>query len=434
MSALKRSFRRIYVWLRSRLAGRTKVQATLYYASSSIICQILRFTAVLIATRRIEPAQFGLFAEASLTLSLSGIAREIGQSLAFLRYQGNDRRYSIFNFQLNLGLGLVAGLLLTVALKYVPGIQPAIKHAAFVIAAIAIADSLSLTGLLTAQKRLQFRSLGVVDITAVSVYLSALTIASTRMSGFKTLLLAQMMESSVRLVMLLMMNGRIYVGWTSGRDLWDYYMKEYVKVYIFQIWFQALATRIDYLLMTSLSNVYQLGIYERTSQFVRIPWSLSINLMDKVLMASYSNEAGNLNALRKVHRKATYAIAAGVTGAVIAVALGMLLFLRILVGSEWAAIIEHLWWIAIPYTLATPFIWNNNLLFQGVREPKQTFVVLIIAFSVQIGVGLILVPKYNAAGMFVTMAIGQFLCLGYQCRSAGDYFRSRSAIAPTSAS
>jgi O-antigen/teichoic acid export membrane protein len=247
------------------------------------------------------------------------------------------------------------------------------------------------------------------------------------------LLLAQIMESIARLVMLFAMEGRRYVGWVWGDDLWDYYMHKYISRYVIQIWFQSIAVRADYLLMTGLSNVQQLGIYERTMQFVRIPWSLSINLVDRVLMVSYSKEASDVIALRRVYRKATYAIGAAVMAAVAAVAVGMCLFLRILVGGPWAAVIQQQWWIAIPLTIATPFVWNNNLLFQGVAEPKPTFVVLGIAFGSQIGIGCLLIPHFHAAGMFVTMALSQVFCLAYQIRAMMTYFETRSALDPASA-
>jgi O-antigen/teichoic acid export membrane protein len=109
------------------------------------------------------------------------------------------------------------------------------------------------------------------------------------------------------------------------------------------------------------------------------------------------------------------------------------LFLRILVGGEWAAVIQHQWWIAIPLTIATPFVWNNNLLFQGVAEPKPTFIVLGIAFGSQIAIGCFLIPHFHAAGMFVTMALGQVLCLAYQIRAIMTYFESRLAPAAASA-
>jgi hypothetical protein len=92
-----------------RFTDGTRKKALFYYASSSLVCQTLRFLGVLITTRAIVPEQFGLFAQATLLISIAGLLREVGQTGALVAYQGSDQRYAYFNFQTNLFLGCAAG-------------------------------------------------------------------------------------------------------------------------------------------------------------------------------------------------------------------------------------------------------------------------------------------------------------------------------------
>ena len=95
-----------------RATNGTRRKAVFYYASSSLVCQGIRFLGVLITTRAFAPEQFGLFAQATLVISIAGLFREMGQSGALIAYQGQDIRYVFFNFQMNLCLGSVAPVLL----------------------------------------------------------------------------------------------------------------------------------------------------------------------------------------------------------------------------------------------------------------------------------------------------------------------------------
>jgi O-antigen/teichoic acid export membrane protein len=400
--------------IRSRLAGRTKVQAALYYASSSLVCQSMRFSGIILSTRLIDAEQFGYFAQASLALLLGGLIREIGQSNALLSYNGQDRRYAVFNFQLNAGFGLMSAGVLWGALAWVPAIPDHLRVVAPILVVAGMADILTQTGLITAQKEFRFASLARIEIGAVGAWLLALVIGLFRVEGYIALLLAQLAESTTRAIAVMILSGWRYVGWASGADLRGYYFGKFARHMVPQNFLQTIAGRLDYVLLASLSTVAQLGVYERMLQFIRIPWSLSINLMDKVLLVSYSREQADAPALRNTLRKSTQMIALGVTGAVCVATAVLLVALRLLVGPDWAETIIYHWWIALVFTVLTPFVWNLRFFLQATGHTRQYLINTVVLLVVSLVMGLTLVGRFGAAGMLAAQGVTHVFLLAYQ--------------------
>ncbi len=394
------------------LADRTRASA--YYAGSSIICQGVRFFGVLFSTRHIPPEQFGLYAQACLGLVFAGLVREIGQGNALISYQGSDRRYALYNFQLNLLLGLLAAALLLVAPVWIQAIPRPIHRAFPILAAICLAENISLTSLIVAQKGYRFLLLGCVDVAAVGSWTFVLLLAVGRVDGFIALLLAPLAEVSVRCVALLAAVGWRYVGWAGGADLRAYYFGRFARTMIAKTWLETLGGKIDLFLLSSLSSLSQLGIYERTLQFVRIPWSLSINLLDKVLLVSYSNEQGDPEALRGILAKGGRLIAFQAFAAAALVSLGLVFLLKFAIGPAWPPLILRQWWIALPFTLATPFVWNYNLLFQGTGRPKQLLKNILAPVVIELALGLAVAARFGAAGMIAVRGFASLVLLAYQ--------------------
>ena len=177
---------------RGKLAGRTKVKSSVYYASSSIICQFLRFVALVVSTRLIAAEQFGYFALASLALTYSGFLRDIGQNNALNSYCGGDSRYATYNFQINLVLGTLASSLLLLVLKCFPGISASLGRVAFLLAAIAFCESINFTGAVTAQREFRFRLIAVSDVTALVFYLVTIATLIQVLDGLLVLVCAQL--------------------------------------------------------------------------------------------------------------------------------------------------------------------------------------------------------------------------------------------------
>lgn len=403
--------------IRALLAGRTKVHASLYYASSSLVCQTMRLCGIIVSTRLIAKAQFGLFAQGMMAFTLTSLLRDIGQNTALVSYRERDRRYAVFSFQLNAALGLLASVLLWIVLAAAPGIPDELRRAAPFLAFATLADSLQLTGNVMMQKEFRFGMLARVEIGAVAAWLGTVAATVTRMEGCMTLFAAQLAEFVFRFIAVFASSGWRYVGWSGGSDLKRYYLGKFARHLVPQIILQTLTARLDYLLLTFLSTRNELGIYERMLQYIRIPWSLSINLMDRVLLASYSREQDDPAALRKTLRESTLLVGAAVVATAGAATLAVAFALKFFVGPDWARTILNHWWGALPFILITPFVWNLNLFCQGTGRAAQLLrntVCLLVATAIG---GLLAVPKKGACGMLLAQGAGYAALLVYQFRA-----------------
>jgi PST family polysaccharide transporter len=400
--------------VRQRLAGRTKVQASLYYASSSLVCQAMRFCGIVVSTRLIAPEQFGHFAKATLVLMFASLVREIGQTTALVSYAGEDRRYAAYHFRINAVLGLFGAGIVWILFPFLTDFPPCARWTVWILAAQALVENLTQTGLIVAQKAFRFALLARIEIIAVAVWLGTLIGCVTRLDGFIALLIAQLAEFSFRLAAIMAVSGWRCIGRAAGRDLRDYYFSRFARHLVPQTILQTIAGRLDYLLLSFLGSVTQLGIYERMLQFIRIPWSLSINLIDRVLLVSYSREQNDPPALRKTLRKSSQFIATAATGAIGAATIVFLFLLNRFVGSEWAPIILHHWWIALPFTIVIPFVWNLNIFLQGTGQARQLLLNTLLALIVGTLLGVLLVPSYGASGMLAAQGITHFVLLARQ--------------------
>lgn len=406
--------------IQRRFAGRTKVKASLYYASSSLLCQALRLSGLIVSTRLIDKGQFGIFAQATLALTFASLLRDIGQTNALLSYSGDDRRYALFNFQLNVALGSIAACVLWLGMVRVPWIPPELGSAAPLLALITFIEIVSQTGIVMAQKEFRFGMLARVEIGALAAWLVTLAFTVTRLEGFMSLLCAQLAEVVFRSGMVFALSGRRYLGSAHGPDLRRYYFAEFARHLVPQNILQAVAGRLDYLLLSIVSTREQLGIYERMLQYIRIPWSLSINLIDRVLLVSYSREQNNPAALRGTLRKSTLLVGVAVSCVTVVATLAVVFPLKYFIGPEWADTILRHWWAALPFTLVTPFVWNLNIFCQGTGRAAQLLRNTLLLLIVTAIAGALAAPKFGAFGMLLAQGAAYSVLLAYQIKAVGS--------------
>lgn len=399
-----------------RALSGTRTKAVFYYASSSLICQTVRFLGVLITTRLILPDQFGLFAEAVLLMSLAGLFREIGQSGALVAYQGQDPRYIYFNFQLNAVLGLGAALLVLASLSP-PGLIPTeLRKYTWLAAVIPLFDSLALTNSLMLQKQLRFKVLGLIEIFTLLVWLGSVCLTIGHLPGIAVLLCSAFAESLCRCFLLFVVARSQFVGFARGKDLEHYYFYRFARPVIPLVILQNMLVRSDYLLLTFLSSTRELGTYERLGQFSRIPISLTVNLCDKVLMHSYSHLQSDRPALKRLLKKSMLLISCGVVVITAVVTVGLFLLLKFLVGTDWAAIVKNLWWFGLPILLLTPILSNITLFFSGLGMQSQLLRNTALNLLGDLIFGIPLVMAFGARGMLLAKSISGMISLVYQMR------------------
>ena|GEM_PF-1662764 len=397
-----------------RATSSTRRKAVFYYASSSLLCQLLRFLGVVVTMRAIGPEQFGLFAQATLLIGIAGLCREIGQSGALIAYQGNDLRYVYFNFQMNIALGLAASALVFAFLLTPQLLPDALRGEVWLIALIPLFDSLTLTNSLMLQKRFRFKILGLAEIVTLTAWLATTFFTIGRIPGWLVLLCAQLVETLCRCLLLFAIAGLQFVGFSRGKDLDHYYFARFAKPTVGWVVLQSLLMRLDFLLLTIYSSTRELGSYERLAQFTRIPVSLTINLCDKVLVNAYSQDQNDQLALRRLLLRSMLVIGGAVVFVTAAASIGLLVFLRPMLGPDWAAIIMRLWWFSLPITLMSPLYANLTLFFSGLGMQTQLLRNTALHVSGLFLLGLVFARPFGAAGLLVANSLSTGIVLCYQ--------------------
>lgn len=407
-----------------RVTDGVRRKAILYYASSSLLCQSLRFLGVVVTMRVIGPEQFGFFAQATLLIGIAGLCREIGQSGGLVAYQGNDLRYVYFNFQMNVILGLLASALVFGSLLTPQLLPDVLRRFVWLVALIPLFDSLTLTNSLMLQKRFRFKVLGIAEVVSLVAWLATILLTLGRIQGFLVLLLAQLAESLCRCVLLFAAARCNFVGFSWGNELTHYYFSRFAKPNVVLVVLQSLLMRLDFLLLTMFSSTRELGSYERLAQFTRIPVSLTVNLCDKVLVNAYSQDQNDQAALRKLFGRSMLIIAGAVVLAAVAVSIGLLIFLRPLIGSAWAGIIMRLWWFSLPVTLMSPLYANLTLFFSGLGMQAQLLRNTALHLSIVLVLGSLFAGPFGAAGLLMANSISTGIVLGYQFLRARERLRT----------
>ncbi len=293
-----------------------------------------------------------------------------------------------------------------------------------------------------AQKKFKFRALAGIEMTAVASWLAVIVCAHRFFVGVELLLYARLVETAVRTLLVGVLETWKHVGFGGGSHVLSYFTK-YAKHGVLQTATEGMIGQIDTFLLNNFGNIYQLGIFERIQQFIRIPLSLSINLLDKVAVVSFSQHQNERARLLRLLRTFLGLSIVSSTIVIVVVSFAFPWLLGWTVGHDWMTRLWPLWMAAIPIMVLRPVVWCINLFLVGVGNLRALSYLLTCLLIVLGGVGMVLVPSFGAAGMLITQAIGYLVLLGYQAvvvrrwfllRSEKDESPLQQEIAPTSKS
>jgi PST family polysaccharide transporter len=394
----------------ARFGQGTKARATLFYGGSSLVCQVLRFAGVLVSTRLIAPDQFGLLATALAMIGLAGLAKEIGQNSAFMSCRSEERGYISFHFAWSVLGGFVAAALLYLVVSWVPGLvglRPVLIWLLLIITLEAAAQ----TPLIISQKRFQFDRVAIVEISAVAAWTLTVVFGALALPSLLSLIIARCVEAGVRTALLFFWYREDLSFAPITPEVRRYYFR-FARVLGPLGWVEYFAFNLDVLLLKATVSDSELGVYDRTQYLMRVPLSLSVNLVDRVAGSSYSRAQRSNSEIRRSLLQFATLITAGVVVGLVGVQIFIWFFADLTLGASWRDSVADLWWWAIPMAIFRPHVWNFNILFMNSGKPLHLLVsifgltVFILAF------GLILVPVLHARGVYLAQGFAYFLVLG----------------------
>jgi O-antigen/teichoic acid export membrane protein len=414
----KSNLKGLALGLMNRVRSGRKSKATAYYAGSSLICQALRFCGVVVSTARLQPEQFGIFATSMMLLGLAGLAREFGQNSALLSWTGTEPGYVRTHFVLSLAAS-IGSMLVTVAAAWsIPALHDLRAFWPLLIVEIFF-EALSSTPMVMAHKRFAFKELALIEISTISSWL-LITITAVWLYPFAmALLIAKVGETTIRGTLLFLWQHRQIMDGKPSAATYRYYFR-FAKLLTPKAWVETFGGNLDVLLLRVFTNNFEIGIFDRTSQLLRVPLSLSVNLVDAVAGAAYSQEQGDPALVSRTLKKFGWLILGGSLFGVFMVQIFLWTLAGPFFGASWKESIGGIWVWAIPFTLLRPFFWNYNLYFNATGRPGKLLSSLCLATFLFLGLGLAAIPICGVPGLFMALAVTNAVALLFQIRWAGE--------------
>ena len=406
----------VLIRLADRIRSGSKSRATFYYGGSSLLCQSLRLIGILVSTPRIQPDQFGILASAIMVCGLASILREFGQNSALLSSPGNQPGYARVHLLLTvctsaIGMGLIVGAVLWIpSLHDLKGLWPLLLFQS-------VFEMITFTPMIVAQKSFAFEGLALVEITAVTSWLLITMFAAWRCPLGVALVAARLGETAVRGIALFAWQFPSVWHGRATKTIFRYYFG-FAKLLAPKTWIEAFGSNLDVLLLRIFTNNVEIGIYDRTTQLLRIPLALSVNLIDAVAGASYSREQHTREILDRTFRKFSLVVMLGAFLGVALVQIFLWFIAGPILGPTWKRSIESVWLWAIPFAILRPFLWNFFIFFRSTGRPKELLLASALMTFLFLVLGSIATPLLGVRGVFLALAAASIVSLAVQVRWA----------------
>ena len=390
-----------------RFRRSAKAKATFLYGGSSLVCQVLRFVGLLISTRLIAPEQFGLFATAGMIMSLAGLTKEIGQNSAYVSYNKEDQAYTSFHLMLGTVGSFVAAAIVLVVVLALPSLI-SLRSVLFLMIVTLMLETVLQTPQIIASKRYDFHRIAVIEMSSVFAWLLLTVLGSLFVPTVLALVTARFAEAAVR--------GGFLFAWYR-HDLSFRGITAEARRYFFRFarilgplgWVQNFAANLDVALLKAFATDVELGIYDRTQQLMRVPLSLSVNVVDSVAGSSYSREQNLQAQTRKSLFLFMGVMSLGVVVGLVAIQLFLFFFAGPILGAQWQTAVNDLWIWAIPFAILRPYVWNFNILFTSSGRPVHFLISLSSLAISLLTFGLVLTPSLHAKGVYAAQGIAYFI-------------------------
>ena len=405
-----------------------RARSTLKFSGATLTCQGLHLAGLMFAATRVEAAQFGVMAFGLMLVGLCNALRNVGQDPALNSLPRLDAAHVRCHFLLTVALGaFAAGVLFAVVWggRWFVDLRPSCVW----LAGLVFTEAVCHTPQIVTQRRFKFGWMATVEVTAAGVWLALTVAAALGPRTADALLAAACLEYVVRTVGLLLVEPGCLrpAAWTAAT--WRYFGR-YARILFVQAWALHLVEHLDLLLLRGLGTAADAGLYKGVQQAMRVPQSLSYELVSRVASASYSEDQGETPHLRRTVRGFAGLMAAGLGIGLVIVAV-TLLWPRGGAGNPPADLrggMTHLWWWAIPFCLARPFYRNFNLVFQTTGRPHQLRWSVLLNVSAILVLGLVATPLFGVRGLFVAVGLGEIVSVAFQAWCYARAFPADGAV------
>jgi PST family polysaccharide transporter len=301
---------------------------------------LLKILVLVVLTRLLTPADFGLVSAALVVIAFSLNFSQLGLGPALIQRPGLEPRHVSSAFYASVGLGLLVGASIWFAAPLIAQffrmehLTPVVRGLAFVFPIVGLAtvpESLL-------QRDLRFRALANRDVVAYGVGYGVIGVGMALLGwGVWALVMAQVSQVLVRTIILMRLSPTLIPArptWRSFVELMEYGVGQSMsRVGVI------LANQVDNLVVGRWLGAVRLGEYSRAYQLMSVPTGLLGDVLDKVLfptMARVQDDPRRLAAafLQGTGLLALVTLPVGVVAAIVAPELVSVAF-----GPRWAGLV-----------------------------------------------------------------------------------------------
>jgi O-antigen/teichoic acid export membrane protein len=323
---------------------------------------LLKVVVLVLLTRLLTPADFGVVTAALVVINFSLNFSQVGLGPALIQRPVLEPRHTITAFLASGVFGLVLAAITWLAAPLIAQffrmepLTPVVRALAiiFIISGVATVPESLL------QRNLRFRLIANRDLLAYAVSWLGVGVGLAFLGwGAWSLVVAQLTQVTIRTAILLGASPPFLRGrptWTSFVELMAYGVGQSItRMGVI------LANQADNLVVGRWLGPFALGIYSRAYQLMQVPTGLVADVLDKVLFPTMSRVQDDSRRLASAYLRATAALVlvmlpVGVVAAVLAPELVAVVF-----GSRWEALVSPFQVLALGMMLRAGIRMSDSL-------------------------------------------------------------------------
>jgi O-antigen/teichoic acid export membrane protein len=323
---------------------------------------VLKILGLVLLTRLLSPADFGVVSAALVVISFSLNFSQLGLGPAVVQRPVLEPRHLSTAFIASLGLGLLVAAIVWIS---APAIAQFFRMEQLVPVVRWLALVFPLAGIATVpesllQRELRFRVLANRDVVAYGLGYGVIGILLAFAGwGVWALVIAQLAQAVIRTGILLGAAPpflKAWPTWTSFRELMSYGIGQSIsRIGVI------LANQADNIVVGRWLGAVALGYYSRAYQLMAVPTSLLGDILDKVLFPTMARVQDDTRRLGQAYVQGTALLAlitlpVGVVAALLAPDLIMVVF-----GSRWERLVEPFQILVLGITFRTGYRVSDSL-------------------------------------------------------------------------
>jgi O-antigen/teichoic acid export membrane protein len=323
---------------------------------------LLKVMVLVILTRLLAPADFGLVSAALVVIAFSLNFSQLGLGPALIQRPDLQPRHVSSAFYASIGFGLLVAAIIWLAAPLIAQFFR-MEHLTPVVRALALVFPIA--GIATVpesllQRDLRFRLLANRDVFAYGIGYGIVGVGLALLGwGVWALVLAQLTQSVLRTAILLRVSPRLIPAppsWGSFVELMDYGVGQSISRVG-----AIMANQADNLVVGRWLGAVPLGVYSRAYQLMAVPTGLLGDVLDNVLFPTMARVQDDPRRLAAAFLQGTAVLAlvtlpVGVVAAIVAPELVTVAF-----GSRWAGLVPPFQVLALGMMFRTCYRMGDSL-------------------------------------------------------------------------